>query len=197
MTDQMTVPPPTGAVFGTFEIRDMDTKGGFTRLAGRAVPYNTPADVGPFTEEFSSHAFAKSTRENARALPLLLFHNDRGWPVGVSEEWQDTRDGLDGVWRLDGGEDAQRAARMANDGMLSYLSVKFQQDPDRFRFDNTRAKPHFIRQSARLVETSLTPTPVYIDSTVTWVRSTGPDRPARAVKEWSDYLEQVRRGPVR
>lgn len=190
------VPPPTGSVFSTFEIRDLDTTASLTRLAGRAVPYNVPADIGPFSEEFTPGAFAKSIREGARGLPLLLFHNDRGWPVGVAEEWQDRPDGLHGVWRLDDHEDAQRAARMARDGMLSYLSIRFMQDPERFRFDNTRSKPHFIRQSARLVETSLTATPVYIDSSVTWVRSVDPARPTKAVTEWTEYLDKIKAGPA-
>ncbi|HET6742394.1 MAG TPA: HK97 family phage prohead protease [Kribbella sp.] len=196
MTTTMTAPPPTGAVFSTFEVRDMDQKAGFTRLAGRAVPYNTPANVGGFTEEFVPGAFARSIEQGARALPLLLFHNDRGWPIGAAESWQDTRDGLDGVWKLDQHEDAQRAAQMANDGMLSYMSIRFMQDPGRFTFDNTRSLPHFRRESARLVETSLTPTPVYIDSTVSWVRSLPAGQTSPAVAEWSQYLEQIKRGPV-
>jgi HK97 family phage prohead protease len=196
MTTTMTAPPPTGAVFSTFEVRDMDEKAGlFTRLAGRAIPYNTPADVGPFTEEFSPGSFARSIQGAAKGMPLLVFHNDRGWPVGMSESWQDTRDGLDGIWRLDQDEDSQRAAQKAHDGFLPYMSVRFMQEGDRYRYDNTRAKPHFIRQAARLVETSLTATPVYIDSTVTWVRSTdgAPARPA--LQEWTGYLEQIRQGP--
>ena len=196
MTTTMTAPPPTGSVFSTFEVRDMDTKAGFTRLAGRAVPYNTPADVGAFTEEFTPGAFARSIEQGAHGLPLLLFHNDRGWPIGVSETWQDTRDGLDGVWKLDQGDDAQRAAQMANDGILSYMSVRFMQDPGRYSFDNTRSKPHFRRDSARLIETSLTSTPVYIDSTVSWVRSLPAGQTSPAVAEWTKYLEQIKHGPV-
>lgn len=201
MTTTMTAPPPTGAVFSTFEVRDMDTKAGFTRLAGRAIPYNTPANVGGFTEEFVPGAFTRSIEQNARGLPLLLFHNDRGWPIGVIEKWQDTREGLDGVWKLDQGEDAQRAAEMAKPdenghAALGYMSIRFIQDPGRYTFDNTRALPHFRRESARLVETSLTPTPVYIDSTVTWVRSLPAGQTSPAVSEWTRYLEQIKRGPL-
>ncbi|HEY9416825.1 MAG TPA: HK97 family phage prohead protease [Pseudonocardia sp.] len=196
MTTTMTAPPPTGSVFSAFEVRDMDKKAGFTRLAGRAVPYNTVADVGAFTEEFTPHAFARSIEQSARGLPLLLFHNDRGWPVGMAEDWQDTSAGLDGIWRLDQHEDAQRAAQMAHDGMLPYLSVRFMQDPGRYQFDNTRAKPHFRRESARLVETSLTATPVYIDSTVSWVRSLPAGQASPVVAEWTEYLEQIKRGPA-
>lgn len=190
----LTAPPPTGAVFSTWEVRDLDTNGNLTKLAGRAVPYNTPADVGGFTEEFTPGAFTRSIEQAARGLPLLVFHNDRGWPVGNSSEWRDQPDGLHGVWDLDDTPEAQFAARRAKKGMLPYLSIRFMQDPGRFVFDNTRALPHFIRQSARLVETSLTATPVYIDSTVTWVRSTPAGKPP-AVAEWSAYLEQIKRGP--
>jgi HK97 family phage prohead protease len=196
VTTTLTAPPPTGAVFATYEIRDLDTTPKLTRLAGRAVPYNTPADVGPFTEEFAPGSFARSIAQAAAGLPLLAFHNDRGFSVGISEEWREQPDGLHGVWRLDDTDEAQFAAKRARGGFLPYLSIRFMQDPDRFRFDNTRAKPHFIRQSARLVETSLTATPVYIDSTVTWVRSADPARPPAAVAEWTSYLEQIRKGPL-
>lgn len=195
MTITMTAPPPTGSVFSTFEVRDMDQKAGFTRLAGRAVPYNTPANVGGFTEEFAPGAFTRSIQRHD-PLPLLLFHNDRGWPIGAIESWDDTRAALNGVWRLDQGEDAQRAAQMAHDGMLSYLSIRFFQDPGRYTFDNTRELPHFRRESARLVETSLTATPVYIDSTVTWVRSLPAGQTSPVVSEWTRYLEQIKQGPV-
>ena len=194
-TIEAPVIPMTGSVFSAFEIRDLDTTSSLTRLAGLAVPYSRPADVGPFTEEFTRGAFARSIQQGAGQLPLLLFHDDRGWPIGTSEEWRDESDGLHGVWKLAAHEDAQRAAQMARDGMLSYLSIRFQQDPGRFDFVNTREKPHFIRRSARLLETSLVSTPVYPDSTVTWVRSANPARTTPRLDEWSDYLEQVRQGP--
>ena len=189
--------PMTGAVISEVQVRDIDTTASLTRLAGRAVPYNVPADVGPFTEEFTPGAFARSIRQNARSLPLLLFHNDRGWPIGTAEEWRDDPDGLHGVWRLAGHEDAQQAARMARDGMLNYLSIKFLQDPGRYDYVNSREKPHFVRRSARLVETSLTATPVYPDSTVAWVRSTdsAADRGTPALHEWASWLDQIREGP--
>lgn len=194
-TAELVTPPMTGAVFSSFEIRDMDTKSGFTRLAGRAVPYNRVADVGPFTEEFTSHAFGRSVQQQADGLPLLLFHNDRGWPIGISESWQDLKEGLDGVWRLDRHEDAQRAAQLASDGILRYMSVRFQQDPGRFEFVNGRDKPHFRRHSARMIETSVTATPVYMDSVVSWVRSSPSEvQSTPALNEWRTWLDQVKQG---
>lgn len=194
MTTMTAPPPPTGAVFSEWEIRDLDTNGNLSKLAGRAVPYNTPADVGLFTEEFTPGAFARSIEQSARGLPLLVFHNDRGWPVGISSEWHERPDGLHGVWDLDDTPEAQFAAKRAHKGMLPYLSVKFMQDPGRYRFENRSAKPHYVRQSARLVETSLTATPVYIDSTVTWVRSMSEGQISPAVREWQAWLEKARQG---
>lgn len=188
----MTEAPLTGSVFSEFEVRDLDTTTNLTRLAGLAVPYNKPADVGYFTEEFEPGTFARSITRAGKGMPLLLFHNDRGWPIGVSEEWSDTQEGLRGVWRLDQHEDAQRAARMARDGLLSYMSVKFQQVPGQVRMINNPDKPHFVRSEARLVETSLTSTPVYIDSTVTWVRAQSQDNPGRNVRQWTRYLDEIR-----
>ena len=190
----MTAPPPTGAVFSEWEIRDLDTNGNLTKLAGRAVPYKTRADVGMFTESFTPGAFARSIDQSARGLPLLVFHNDRGWPVGISAEWRDLADGLHGVWDLDDTPEAQYAAQRAKKGMLPYLSIRFMQDPGRYQFDNSGAKPHYTRQSARLIETSLTATPVYIDSVVSWVRSMPEGKTAPAVAEWQAKLDRMRRG---
>ena len=48
-----------------FEFRHdaVESVGRFTRIEGRAVPYNTWANVGPYLEQFKPGAFAKSIRE--------------------------------------------------------------------------------------------------------------------------------------
>lgn len=188
-----------------FEVRDLGTdKGKFTALQGRAIPYNTMANVGGlFTEEIQPGTFAKSIKEGARGLPLTLFHkdNDLGSHIGISEQWNERATGLDGVWRLDQGEEAQRAAQMANDGFLPYLSVRFLPDPGRSEMQYRGDIPHFIRKSARLVATSLVSTPVYADAAVTMVRSMEnvkkPGDPGTPLAKWTAYLEQVKQGPIR
>lgn len=185
------------------EIRDMDTKGGYTRLTGRAVPYDVPTDLGWFLEDFAAGSFAKSITEAARDLPLLLFHDSRTFPIGAADEWQDTKAGLDGIWRLDQSPEAQRAAQLADDGLLTGMSVGFQPIRSEWRYvedwnpDLGEAnKDRVTRLEARLLEVSVVSTPAYKDAAVKSVR-TG-ERPikravqARELDAWRTELEKLR-----
>jgi uncharacterized protein len=173
------------------EFRDLETSGHgpFTAIEGRAVPYDTWANVGAYLEQFKRGAFAKSIDESAKALPLMLFHGrDSLWPIGLATRWKDAADGLHGTWRLDGSPDAQRAAAMARSGELGYLSVGFvdiRSTPELVGdrdYNPALGEDHmdrWTRHEARLVEVSIVPTPAYADAQVTMVRAyrrpAGPD----------------------
>jgi HK97 family phage prohead protease len=159
---------------------DADANAALTELHGRAVPYGEPADVGWYIETIRAGAFAKSIREAARGLPLLLWHDNASWPVGAAVDWLDGEDGLDGIWRLDDSPEAQRAARQARDGFLTGMSIGFQPMPNGSSWDlvsddewnpDTGNVDRVERTEARLLETSLTPTPAYAGAGVSLVRS--------------------------
>src|SRR5262245_27298281 len=98
--------------------------GPYTELRGRAVPYAVWTNRGWFMESVRHGTFDKSLDEAAGSgLPLHLFHDSDTFPIGVSTDWDRRKDALYGVWRLDGGEVAQRAAQLAKDGLLGYMSV--------------------------------------------------------------------------
>jgi HK97 family phage prohead protease len=166
------------AVF-EFRAAEVETAGRFTRLEGRAVPYNTWANVGPYLEQFKPRAFAKSIRETAAALPLMLFHGrDDMWPIGKAVGWDDKDDGLYGRWDLNDSPNAQRAAAMARSGELGFLSIGFVgvlSKPELAGdYNPTLGEDHMdriTRVEARLVETSVVPTPAYADAEVTLVRA--------------------------
>ena len=100
------------------------TEDGFTTMTGRAVPYGVWTNRGWFMESVAYGAFDKSIKEAAGGgLPLHLFHDSDSFPIGVSTSWESKKDALYGTWRLDKGPEAQRAAQLAADGMLVYLSV--------------------------------------------------------------------------
>lgn len=189
-------------VSGGVHVRQVETNGALTELSGIAVPYDTVADIGWFTEEFAPGSLAKSIRESARALPLLLFHDDTSLPIGVAAEWADDADALRGTWKLDRGDVAQQAARMARDGLLNFMSIRFAP----IRADWTYAedfdpelsghKDHVRRTEARLIETSLVSTPAFNSAAVEWVR-TGEralDRDARGkeIAGWMEYVAKAR-----
>ena len=169
--------------------RHVDGHAPYTRIEGRAVPYDTWANVGAYLERFRPDAFKKSVGEGAKALPLMLFHGrDDMWPIGMSTGWSSKPDGLYGRWQLNGSPNAQRAAEMAASGELGFLSIGFvdvRSVPKR--------PPTTTRRSARTTWTgspgsrpawskpSIVPTPAYADAQVTLVRSTGAGgRPAPA-----------------
>ncbi|MDO5534378.1 MAG: HK97 family phage prohead protease [Propionibacteriaceae bacterium] len=212
MTDEMvTLKAPEVRTFPALEFREFERSASGRFLEGRAVPYNRWADIGWFRERFAPGAFAKSIREAARKLPLLLWHDNRTFPIGVSDEWRDNDKGLDCVWDLDVDDPrAVEAARKAERGELTGLSIGFA--PIENRGKNARGEVvdlnnvleiddmglmSVTRKEARLLEVSLTPTPAYAGAQVSLVRSQAPQeqgvrRRSAEVEAWQAYLASVR-----
>jgi HK97 family phage prohead protease len=171
-------------------------------LEGRAVPYDTWANVGWFLEAHEKGSLDQTTKAGTGSrLPLLLFHNNRSWPVGSSDSWESRDDGLHGVWRLNELPEAQQAALLAESGDLGYLSIGFQ--PIRQQWEwaddwNPDLGPdhmdRVLRQESRLLEVSLTPTPAFSDAEVTMVRTAERQRPRgeQKVDIWRRELEKMR-----
>jgi HK97 family phage prohead protease len=167
------------AVF-SFEVRDLDAgKGPYTRIEGRAVPYDVWANVGPYMERFKPDAFKKSISEMTKPLPLMLFHaREDPWPIGQAVKWTSKPDGLHGSWQLNGSPNAQRAAEFAASGDLGYLSIGFipiRSSPEMAGdYNPALGEDHMDRTThteASLVETSIVPTPAYADAQITLVRA--------------------------
>lgn len=198
-----TLTAPESRLFAGFQLRDLDTTDSLSMLEGVAVPYGRQTDVGWYLEEFIGGAFAKSIKEAARDLPLLLFHDNRAFPIGAADKWTETKDGLLGQWRLDGSDMAQRAATQARDGLLTGLSVGFNPVRSEWTFAETwnpdlgpEGKDSVKRIEARLLEVSLVSTPAYVDAGVTLVRSAEArrrsDAPRPALTAWKAELERIR-----
>lgn len=169
---------PEARVF-TPEVREVETTENLSMMRGLAIPYNEWANIGFFMESFAPEAFSRSINRaadrrlrNGSGLALNLFHDKRSFPIGAATEWQEEEGGLYGVWRLDNSAEAQRAAKMAADGMLTGLSIEFQPVTS----DWTPAQsPDFIekvrRVEARLGAVALVQTPAYESAGVQLVRS--------------------------
>ena len=193
---------PEVRTFPVLEFRDFEVANSGRFLEGRAVPYNTWADIGWFMEQHAPGSFAKSIREAAKQLPLLLWHNNQSFPIGVSHEWRDGEKALDCVWRLDQQDDlAMTAARKAAEGMLTGLSIGFRPISE----PSTEAGTLTVDDNglawitwteSRLLEVSLTPTPAFAGAKVALVRSKrhiGGRRRSAELDAWRTYLEGVRR----
>ena len=193
-----------------FEVRDVEVNANRTMIAGLAVPYNDPTDLGWFLEDHAPGSMAKSIREAARSLPLTLFHADDVLDshIGVATEWTELDAGLRGVWKLDDSPTAQRAAKLAEpdeDGnsVLGYFSVRFvplrsewtyAQD---FNPDLGPAyKDRVRRLESRLVAVSLLSTPAFAKATVEFVRSGERQLARKATRRdvdvWRDELARLR-----
>lgn len=194
---------PEVRTFG-LEIREaaVSTSGKF--LEGRAVPYGEWTDVGWYLEQHEFGSMSRTIAEAAKGLPLLLWHDSRTWPVGVSDEWRDNEAGLDGVWRLDGSQEAQRAAQLANDGMLTGMSIGFAPIRSEWEYAqdwNPELGPEFsdrvTRKESRLLEVSLTPTPAFAGAQVSLVRTAATNQHRSAgtpqLDAWRSWRESVRR----
>ena len=200
----LTVAGPEARTFVGGEFRAEKGSKFFEFLAGRAVPYGSWEDIGGwFLESFAPGSLARTTRDNPR-LPLLLFHDSRRFPVGRVDKWVDTEGGMNAVWKMDTAVDAQEAARLARDGMLTGLSVGFvpiAQDLE----DRDGREWHTITE-ARLLEVSMTPTPAYAGAQVQHVRSRQMDqkisearaggwqyKPTSAARSWRANLSKLSR----
>ncbi|WP_293784111.1 HK97 family phage prohead protease [uncultured Aeromicrobium sp.] len=205
----MTITIPTQTEKRVFTGARIETRAeqvnGYTFLHGRAVPYDTPADIGWFLEEHAPGSLAKSIKEAARALPLLLFHDSHAFPIGRADKWEDSELALDGIWKLDNSEEAQRAAQLAEDEMLAHMSIGFAPIRSQWTFVEdwnpeigVEGKDRVRRTESRLLEVSLVSTPAFKDAAVTLVRSHDHGRPhpgtgKRQVDAWRKQLEELRR----
>jgi len=185
--------------------RPTKTEDGFSVIEGRAVPYGVWTNRGWFMESVAAGAFDKSISEAAgTGLPLHLFHDSESFPVGVSTKWESRKDALYGTWRLDKGPEAQRAAQLAADGLLVYLSVGHQ--PIRSTWDLVDAETwdpdlgpdhmdHLTRVESRLVEVSLLTAPAFPQAQVLAVASAEGDPETRrrrdvirpSLRAWQEY----------
>ncbi len=182
------------------EVRAAD-EGAEKALAGRVAPYGTWAPIGGrYEESFAPGVFAKSIRESAKALPLLLNHRHGDLPIGRAVEWEERADGLHGRWLLADTDEARKAHALAVEGFLSGLSTGFirQANGDDVELHAPPQLNRITRRQARLAEVSLVSVPAYADAVLTNTRtslvevvSLTPHRNA-----WAEWLDGVRK-PVR
>jgi len=180
----------------TCQVTDVDTTSSLRTMVGRAVPYNAWASRGWFLLSMAQGCFDKSTKEAAASLPLLLFHDFESFPIGTASKWDSRPDGLWGEWALDDSAEAQRAARLAQQGVLTGLSVGWQpilqdwevSDLKEWTLDDVETLDRCTLREGRLVETSLTPVPNFVDATVSHVAH----RERQAARSDTPHLDRWR-----
>lgn len=179
MTTAPTLAPEVRTFGVPLELRDAQVVGKPYRfLEGRAVPYGEFADVGWYLEAHAVDSFKRSAGGSGKRLPLLLFHDMQSFPIGHSEKWSHAADGLHGVWRLNDSPEAQRAAQAVEAEDMVGLSVGYLPLKSDWQYADDWApelgpehKDKVTRVESRLLEVSLTPTPVYESAGVACVRT--------------------------
>lgn len=192
-------------------VADTTTTGQIRRIEGLCVPYDTPTNLGPYTETIRPGAFAASIRAAANGLPLLALHDNQNLDtlIGKSDGFTETRAGLIGAWTINDTPAAQAAARLVRDGGLGYLSIGFQpvDTAERWVRDQHGETLHLDVIAGRLLEVSLVATPAYALAAVTSVRhlttadTTSPADPAepltpRTASHWRTWLDALPHYPT-
>lgn len=175
------------------ELRAADADNGPV-IEGLLVPYNTPTVIaGAFRETISRGCFAKSIKEAARALPLLVQHKHDELPIGSSVAWEDREDGLWGRWAVADTKEARDVHGLIRDGHLNSLSVGFSPIKSDWEFHEPPELDSVVRREARLLEASVVSVGAYPEAAITLVR-TGEGRPNTRTRydAWKKYLDALR-----
>ena len=206
----ITLRAPEVRTFAALEVRELEATASGRFIEGRAVPYNTWASIGWFAEQHAAGSFSRSIKEAASKLPLLLWHDNRTFPVGVSDTWKDNGEGLDVVWRMDSSDEAVRAIDLASKQMLTGLSIGFAPIRSEWEYvpddewDPDGGPEHMdkvTRLESRLLEVSLTPTPAFAGAQVSLVRTRdqhetrhveGARKRAPKLAEWRGILDGLK-----
>lgn len=128
-------------------------------VIGRAVPYNSPTDVGGYKESFTRGAFG-AIKKN---LPLLYQHSE---PVGKITATRDAEDGLHISARISQTPRGEEVLTLLRDGVLDSFSVGFQPKSSKRSEDGV-----VVRTGAVLREVSVVLYPAYEGAQVAAVRS--------------------------
>lgn len=142
---------------------------------GRAVPYDTPTNIGGIEESFSRDAFSP---DDVIGKPLAYRH---GEPVGIITGAENREDGLYIDFQIVNTAQGRDAATLARTGASKGLSVGFQ--PVKSAWN--RAKTAVTHQAAQLLEVSLTHMPAYATAGV------GAIREGETMSETMDTTEVV------
>jgi HK97 family phage prohead protease len=193
---------PEGRVFAGLQLREVEATESYSMIRGLAVPYGKFTSIGWFMESFAAGSLGKSIREAARDLPLNLFHDGRSFPIGAADSWDEADSGLTGTWRIDRSETAQNAARLADDGLLTGLSIEFM--PIRSEWEilpydewdpsiGPDGMDKVTRLEARLCAVGLVQSPAYVKAGVDLVRSADARQNREGAAPVTPVLEAMKR----
>jgi hypothetical protein len=157
-----------------------DEAGDGRTLVGLAVPFGVPLEVSDwwddYTELFCKGAFAKTIRDRAKPVPLLLHHQRRDLGIGRATKLVETDAGLEAEFHLtEGVQLADETLALVLDDAIGGLSIGFEPLQHRETKGPHRDPPTdrdlIERTEVNLREVSICNFPAFADAGVTGVRS--------------------------
>lgn len=153
---------------------DLSVRSDGRTIYGRVVPYGTETTVndgfGAYVEVFRYGAFAKSVRERGDRIKLIVNHDKIGsLPIGVSTSFTETRQGLDGEFRVSDTAAGNDTLTLVRDGAADSFSVGFVPVLPGPR-DPVPRSGVVERVEAKLLEVSVVGFPAYEDARIAGVR---------------------------
>lgn len=167
----------------TLTVRDAgDSEGGGDgrTLVGLAVPFDTEIQVSDwwddYTEVFRKGAFAKTIRDRAKPVPLLVHHQHRALGIGRATKLSETDAGLEAEFHLtEGVQLADETLALILDEAIGGLSIGFEPVQQRETKGPHREPPAALdlveRTEVNLREVSICNFPAFDAAGVTGVRS--------------------------
>lgn len=185
--DMDSLPEYRAMPFVDFEVRD-DGWG----FEGLATPYDEPADLGEFTEEFKRGAYRKplAAGQNVR---LVYDHSPEHFPIlastkGTTMQVKDDVRGLIVRANIAKHYLGEAARELINRGDIKGMSPGFIVGRGNSEVVMRGAKPHrIIHNLKRLLEISLTPDPAYAGTTAE-LRSRWAIHMAESFGDWQHAL---------
>lgn len=134
-----------------FPTDDLIVRSDKRTVAGIAVPWNQPADVGEvndrgqltrYREEFVRGAFTRTIAERGDRVKFLAHHNSTVNALGRATLLREDSAGLYAEFYVSRTRDGDEALELIRDGVLDSLSVGFHPISE-----DTRSKPGTVRRT--------------------------------------------------
>ena len=174
-----------------------DDEGSEKAVVGRLIPYGKWAQVGTrFEERHTPGVFAKSIKEAAANLPLMVQHEHRKLPIGSAREWEERDDdGLWGRWVYARTAEAMEVRGLVDDGHVSGLSAGFLPVKSEWDFRDLPEMDRVTRLEARLLESSIVAIPTWDEARLVQTRE-GRVKGTPKLDAYKAWLDGIRSATV-
>lgn len=153
-------------------LEDFEIRSEAREIAGVVVPFDTPTDVGNYTEVFRRGAFTRTIAERGDRVKLLFGH-DTARPLGRAVHLAEEARGLVGTFKVARTVAGDEALELVRSGALDSFSIGFVPITHRWVGDVLE------RTEVKAMEASLVAMPAYEGALVESVRHAAAYDPTR------------------